>query len=323
MGLRGHFRTPWCDSGIGIRHLGRSSLPSNRKGDCRDDSDRSYGDVDRQDPSLYLFKTPERISLERKIVLKDVIKSFKEGTVALEHLSMEVQPNEIVCLLGPSGCGKSTVLNLIAGFEMSTSGEISLDGKLIAKPGPDRGVIFQEHALFPWLNVIQNISFGMKLRGGVENEMKYKESVIRYVELMGLSGFERHYPSQLSGGMKQRVAIARVLVNEPEVMLMDEPFAALDAQTRISMQMLLLNVWERLRTTILFITHDIDEAVFLGDRIYVMTARPGKIKALISVPLERPRHYEMVLTSPFNETKARIFDLIKEETATFMGCVQA
>ncbi len=252
-----------------------------------------------------------------------MIKSFKEGTVALEHLSMEVQPNEIVCLLGPSGCGKSTVLNLIAGFEMSTSGEISLDGKLIAKPGPDRGVIFQEHALFPWLNVIQNISFGMKLRGGVENEMKYKESVIRYVELMGLSGFERHYPSQLSGGMKQRVAIARVLVNEPEVMLMDEPFAALDAQTRISMQMLLLNVWERLRTTILFITHDIDEAVFLGDRIYVMTARPGKIKALISVPLERPRHYEMVLTSPFNETKARIFDLIKEETATFMGCVQA
>jgi ABC-type nitrate/sulfonate/bicarbonate transport system ATPase subunit len=146
--------------------------------------------------------------------------------------------------------------------------------------------------------------------------------VKKYVELMGLSGFEKHYPSQLSGGMKQRVAIARVLVNEPEVMLMDEPFASLDAQTRLSMQMFLLKVWERLRTTILFITHDIDEAVFLGDRIYVMTARPGKIKALIPVPLERPRQYEMVLSPTFNETKARIFDLIKEETATLTGAFE-
>jgi len=152
----------------------------------------------------------------------------------------------------------------------------------------------------------------------VEDEVRYGESVKKYVELMGLDGFENHYPSQLSGGMKQRVAIARVLVNEPEVMLMDEPFAALDAQTRLSMQMLLLEVWERLRTTILFITHDIDEAVFLGDRICVMTARPGKMKALVPVPLERPRYYEMVLTPAFNETKAKIFDLIKEETRTFM-----
>ena len=232
---------------------------------------------------------------------------------------MEVWPNEIVCLLGPSGCGKSTVLNLIAGFEFPTSGEVSLDGRPILKPGPDRGVIFQEHALFPWLNVEQNIAFGKKLRGGVGDEVRYGGSVKKYVELMGLNSFERHYPSQLSGGMKQRVAIARVLVNEPEVMLMDEPFAALDAQTRLSMQMLLLGVWERLRTTILFITHDIDEAVFLGDRIYVMTARPGRIKTLIPVPLGRPRTYEMVLSAAFNETKARIFELIKEETKTFMN----
>jgi ABC-type nitrate/sulfonate/bicarbonate transport system ATPase subunit len=252
--------------------------------------------------------------LEKKIVLKEVTKIFKGGTVALENLSMEVRPNEILCLLGPSGCGKSTVLNLIAGFEFPTSGEVSLDGRKIAAPGPDRGVIFQEHALFPWLNAIQNIAFGKKLRGNVEDEHRYRESVKKYVELMGLSGFERHYPSQLSGGMKQRVAIARVLVNEPEVMLMDEPFAALDAQTRLSMQMFLLKIWERLRTTILFITHDIDEAVFLGDRIDVMTARPGKIKSLITVSLERPRHYEMVLSPAFNETKARIFELIKEET---------
>jgi ABC-type nitrate/sulfonate/bicarbonate transport system ATPase subunit len=260
--------------------------------------------------------------LENKISLKEVTKVFGEGTVALEQLSMEVRPNEIVCLLGPSGCGKSTVLNLIAGFEFPTSGEVSLDGRSILKPGPDRGVIFQEHALFPWLNVEQNIAFGKKLRGGVGDEVCYGGSVKKYVELMGLNSFEHHYPRQLSGGMKQRVAIARVLVNEPEVMLMDEPFAALDAQTRLSMQMLLLGVWERLRTTILFITHDIDEAVFLGDRIYVMTARPGRIKTLIPVPLGRPRYYEMVLSTPFNETKARIFELIKEETKTFMNRIE-
>jgi NitT/TauT family transport system ATP-binding protein len=255
--------------------------------------------------------------LENKIFLKEVTKVFGERTIALEGLSMEVFPNEILCLLGPSGCGKSTVLNLIAGFESPTSGEVCLEGRPIVRPGPDRGVIFQEHALFPWLNVEQNIGFGKKLRGGVEDEVRYGESVKKYIELMGLGGFEHHYPRQLSGGMKQRMAIARVLVNEPAVILMDEPFASLDAQTRLSMQMFLLELWERLRTTILFITHDIEEAVFLGDRIYVMTARPGKRKALIPVPLERPRRYEMVLSSSFNETKARIFELIKEETKTF------
>jgi NitT/TauT family transport system ATP-binding protein len=261
--------------------------------------------------------------LEKKIHLREVTKVFKEGTVALEQLSMEVHSNEILCLLGPSGCGKSTVLNLIAGFEFPTSGEVSLDGKPILKPGPDRGVIFQEDALFPWLDVVQNIAFRRRLRGGVEDEAHYGESAKKYLEIMGLTGFEHHYPRQLSGGMKQRVAIARVLVNEPEVMLMDEPFAALDAQTRLSMQMLLLGVWERLRTTILFITHDIDEAVFLGDRIYVMTARPGKIKALIPVPLARPRNYEMVLSPAFNETKARIFELIREETTALANLVKA
>ncbi len=259
---------------------------------------------------------------EDKIILKNVTKSFREGTTALDGLSMEVRSNEILCLLGPTGCGKSTVLNLIAGFEFPTSGEVHLDGKPIDRPGPDRGVVFQEHALFPWLNVIQNIAFGRKVRGGVEDGARYEERVRKYIELMGLSGFERHYPSQLSGGMKQRVAIARVLVNEPEVMLMDEPFAALDAQTRIAMQMLLLRVWERLRTTILFITHDIDEAVFLGDRIYVMTSRPGRVKSLVPVPLERPRRYEMVLSPAFNATKAKIFELIKQETSTLVGSLE-
>jgi NitT/TauT family transport system ATP-binding protein len=261
----------------------------------------------------------DRSNLNHKILLRNVTKAFKGGTVALEDLSMGVRPNEILCLLGPSGCGKSTVLNLIAGFESPTSGEVTLDDRGVTAPGPDRGVVFQEHALFPWLNVTQNIAFGRKLRGAGGQDDPYREAVQKYVDLMDLGGFEKHHPSQLSGGMKQRVAIARVLVNEPEVMLMDEPFAALDAQTRLSMQMFLLKVWERLRTTILFITHDIDEAVFLGDRIYVMTSRPGRIKDLIPVPLERPRHYEMVLSPAFNETKARIFDLIRAETKTGLG----
>jgi ABC-type nitrate/sulfonate/bicarbonate transport system ATPase subunit len=250
-----------------------------------------------------------------KIALAGVGKMYGKDVVAVDKLSMEVSADEIVCLLGPSGCGKSTVLNLIAGFEFPTAGAVTLDGEVVKKPGPDRGVVFQEHALFPWLTVAENIGFGSKLRRGRGDPAHYRESVQRYVDWMGLKGFEHSYPKVLSGGMRQRTALARVLVNEPKVLLMDEPFAALDAQTRLSMQMLLLNVWERLRTTILFITHDIDEAVFLGDRIYVMTARPGRIKEVIPVPLDRPRSYDMVLSDAFNRTKARIFELIREESS--------
>ena len=253
--------------------------------------------------------------MPHKIVLAGVGKVYGEDVVAIDRLSMEGSSNEIVCLLGPSGCGKSTVLNLIAGFEFPTAGTVALDGEVVKWPGPDRGVVFQEHALFPWLTVVENIGFGSKLRRGQGDPAHYRESVHRYIDWMGLKGFERSYPKMLSGGMRQRAALARVLVNEPKVLLMDEPFAALDAQTRLSMQMLLLNVWERLRTTILFITHDIDEAVFLGDRIYVMTARPGRIKEVIPVPLDRPRTYDMVLCGAFNQTKAHIFDLIREESS--------
>lgn len=253
--------------------------------------------------------------MEHKIALAGVSKRYGTDVVAIESLAMEVHSNEIVCLLGPSGCGKSTVLNLIAGFEFPTTGTVTLDGESVQRPGPDRGVVFQEHALFPWLTVLENISFGRKLRHGQEDPALYRESAERYVAWMGLKGFEHSYPRMLSGGMRQRTALARVLVNEPKVLLMDEPFAALDAQTRLSMQMLLLDVWERLHTTILFITHDIDEAVFLGDRIYVMTARPGRIKEVIAVPLERPRNYDVVLSAAFNQTKAHIFDLIRQESA--------
>ena len=259
--------------------------------------------------------------MDHKIALRDVSKLYGPQIVALEHLSLDVQHDEILCLLGPSGCGKSTVLNLIAGFDFPSAGEVTLDGQSVLKPGPDRGVIFQEHALFPWLTVEQNISFGRKLRHVKEDETRYREEVQRYIEWMGLHGFENRYPRELSGGMKQRVSIARVLMNEPKVLLMDEPFAALDAQTRLSMQMLLLKVWERLRTTILFVTHDIDEAVFLGDRICVMTARPGRIKELLPVPLERPRQYDMVLSPEFNHTKAHVFELIRQESASLLEFV--
>ena len=248
------------------------------------------------------------------IELDNVSKAYGHDVVALHDISMSVNANEILCLLGPSGCGKSTVLNLIAGFEFPTTGEVSLDGTVVHKPGPDRGVVFQEHALFPWLTVLENIAFGRRLRNGGEDEKHYLELVHKYIAWMGLQGFEHRYPKELSGGMRQRAALARVLVNEPKVLLMDEPFAALDAQTRVSMQMLLLNVWERLRTTILFITHDIDEALFLGDRILVMTARPGRIKETIPVPLERPRSIDVVLSVPFTQTKARILKLLREES---------
>ncbi|HQR40494.1 MAG TPA: ABC transporter ATP-binding protein [Blastocatellia bacterium] len=248
------------------------------------------------------------------IALDRVGKAYAHDVVALQDISLSVGANEIVCLLGPSGCGKSTVLNLIAGFEFPTTGTVSLDGIAVRKPGPDRGVVFQEHALFPWLTVIENIAFGRKLRNGMEDEKHYLDLVDKYVGWMGLRGFEHRYPKELSGGMRQRAAIARVLVNEPKVLLMDEPFAALDAQTRASMQTLVLNVWERLRTTILFITHDIDEAVFLGDRILVMTARPGRIKEVIPVAIERPRSFDVVLSPAFTQTKARILKLLREES---------
>lgn len=248
------------------------------------------------------------------IALDRVGKAYAHDVVALQDISLSVGANEIVCLLGPSGCGKSTVLNLIAGFEFPTTGTVSLDGVAVRKPGPDRGVVFQEHALFPWLTVIENIAFGRKLRNGMEDEKHYLDLVDKYVGWMGLRGFEHRYPKELSGGMRQRAAIARVLVNEPKVLLMDEPFAALDAQTRASMQTLVLNVWERLRTTILFITHDIDEAVFLGDRILVMTARPGRIKEVIPVAIERPRSFDVVLSPAFTQTKARILKLLREES---------
>jgi ABC-type nitrate/sulfonate/bicarbonate transport system ATPase subunit len=250
-----------------------------------------------------------------KLVLRDITMVYParrgQAITAIDRLSLQVGEREIVSIVGPSGCGKSTLLRLVAGLIRPTSGEILLDGRRVEGPGADRGMVFQSYTLFPWLTVQGNVEFGLRLRGVGPEERR--AIARRYIELVGLVGFENAYPKELSGGMMQRVAIARVLANDPEVLLMDEPFGALDAQTRALMQELLLQVWEKTHKTILFVTHDIDEAIFLGDRVYVMTARPGRIKEEIPVPLPRPRALEVTTAEPFMAIKRRVLSLIREE----------
>jgi NitT/TauT family transport system ATP-binding protein len=228
---------------------------------------------------------------------------------ALDRIDLEVQSGEFVALLGPSGCGKSTLLNLAAGFESATSGTLSVNGQAVAKPGPDRGVVFQEAALFPWLSVWDNVIFGPKVQGQPASE--YTERANNMLRMVGLSDFKNHLPVQLSGGMRQRVGIARILTLGSRVLLMDEPFGALDAQTRLTMQELLLSVWQQLTPTIVFVTHDIDEALFLADTIYVMSARPGRIQARMTVPLARPRTIEDTTSAEFNSMKRDILQQIR------------
>ena len=242
------------------------------------------------------------------IRLDSVTKSFqpsgrnRSATLALEKFSLDVPDGEFLTIVGPSGCGKSTVLGLVAGFERPTSGQVLLDERPIFGPGSDRVVVFQEPGLYPWLDVRENIAFGLRLRGGRVNW----DEVHAFVEKVGLDGFERHYPNELSGGMQQRVAIARALIVAPEVLLMDEPFGALDAQTRLTMQELLLSLWGTIKTTVIFITHDVDEAILLGDRVIVMTRRPGRTADTLVVPFGRPRHVDTSLTPEFIEMKRRI-----------------
>jgi NitT/TauT family transport system ATP-binding protein len=258
----------------------------------------------------------------RKIELKAVSKSFRPRrsapeTTALEDVSFAVGDGEFVCLLGPSGCGKSTVLNLIAGFEKANRGDVLLSGRPVSRPGPDRGVVFQEAMLFPWLDVFDNITFGPRMHG--VRSADYIPAAERLIQRVGLSGFERHRPYELSGGMKQRAALARAWIGSPEVLLMDEPFAALDAQTRLMMQEQLVHLWEQSKITVVFVTHDVDEAILLADRILVMTSRPGRIKADITVTLERPRSYErLILSTKAAELKRHVFQLVREETLKTM-----
>ncbi|MBL0727171.1 ABC transporter ATP-binding protein [Piscinibacter sp. HJYY11] len=236
---------------------------------------------------------------------------------AVRSASVHVRPGEFVSLIGPSGCGKSTLLNAVAGFLKPNGGQVMLDGQAITGPGSDRGVVFQQYSLFPWMTVRKNVEFGLKMKGVSASERESQARTL--LGLAGLLSFENHYPDQLSGGMKQRVGIVRALATSPQVLLMDEPFGALDSQTRVVMQEILTNMWQRLRISVLFITHDIDEAVFLSDRIYVMTARPGRIKAELPVPLPRPRTPEMTATPEFAAMVRQIKGLIREESIAAMG----
>jgi NitT/TauT family transport system ATP-binding protein len=228
----------------------------------------------------------------------------KTGVLALDSIDMQIGEGEFVALLGPSGCGKSTLLNLLAGFEDVTEGEMLFDGAPVTKPGPDRGVVFQDAALLPWLSVWDNVVFGPRVQG--KRKAEYEDKAREILRIVGLESFHDALPVQLSGGMRQRVGIARVLVMSPRVLLMDEPFGALDAQTRLSMQQLLLDVWENLKTTVVFVTHDIDEAILLADRICVMSARPGRIIRHIKIDLRRPRSIDDLTGSDFTQYKAAI-----------------
>ncbi|MCR4841787.1 MAG: ABC transporter ATP-binding protein [Eubacterium sp.] len=247
------------------------------------------------------------VRLETKNLNK-VFHGAKGDVTAISDVNLTVNESEFVMIVGTSGCGKTTLLNIIGGLERQSSGEVLLDGKSVDGPGPERGMVFQGYSLFPWLTVRKNIEFGLKMKGMSASERA--AAADKYISLVGLEGFEDALPKELSGGMKQRVAIARTLANEPEILLMDEPFGALDAQTRVVMQELLSNIKRKTNTTILFITHDIDEAVLLGDRIYVMSRHPGTIKDVIKVNLPEERTHESLVTPEFLETKKRIMDML-------------
>jgi ABC-type nitrate/sulfonate/bicarbonate transport system ATPase subunit len=232
-------------------------------------------------------------------------------TLALQATDLDVAENDFITILGPSGCGKSTLLRIVAGLDQPTTGEVLLDGRRVEGPGADRGMVFQSYTLFPWLTVQDNVCFGLRERGMPRAQQL--EIADGFIAKVGLKGFERHFPKQLSGGMQQRTALARALANRPRMLLMDEPFGALDHQTRELMQELLLGMWEADRTTVLFVTHDIDEAVFMGSRVMVMSARPGRIKLDRTVPLAHPRHYSVKTTAAFSELKAELTEAVRVE----------
>lgn len=243
--------------------------------------------------------------------LEEVEKRFESqqgSTLALSRISFRVHRREFICVIGASGCGKSTLIRIVAGLEYPTGGRVAVDGIEVDGPGPDRGMVFQSYTLFPWLTVRRNVAFGLRMRG--DSRMDPDAEAMAWIEVVGLRGFENHYPDQLSGGMKQRVAIARALANRPRILLMDEPFGALDAQTRASMQSYLLQIWRNVEVTVLFITHDLDEAIFLADRIVVLDRDPGRVREIIEVPVPRPRVPDQLLSPQFLATRRRLEELI-------------
>lgn len=253
--------------------------------------------------------------MEALIEMKQINKVFTsndgDDITVLENINLTINKGEIYCLLGPSGCGKSTILKLLAGFDSPTHGKIYANHNEVKNVAPDRAVVFQTPNLFPWLTVYENITFGLKMKKLPATEIKEKTET--FIKAVGLTGYEQHYPYQLSGGMQQRVSIARALVNDPTILLMDEPFAALDAQTRLLMQELVMKVWEEFHTTILFITHDIDEAIFLGNKIGVMSRNPGKITEEHVINIPRPRSLEVVTTNEFTSIKSSILTRLQHE----------
>jgi NitT/TauT family transport system ATP-binding protein len=250
-----------------------------------------------------------------ELVIRNLTRTFArdDGSIltAIEEVNLTISQEEFVCVLGPSGCGKTTLLRMVAGLDFATSGDILLDGEPIRGPNPKVGIVFQEYSLFPWRNVIDNVAFGLEMLG-VGREERYQRAD-KYLELVGLSQFSRSYPSELSGGMRQRVAVARALALDPVVLLMDEPFGALDAQTRNLLQKELLEIWEKTKKTIMFVTHSVDEAVFLADRLIVLTPRPGRVCEVIPIDLERPRDRTNV---EFAQLRRKVLDLIAQPKCT-------
>ncbi len=252
-----------------------------------------------------------------RIVVEGVCKSFRQGAgTALQECTLEIRPNEVLCVIGPSGCGKTTLLRIIDGLTRADRGRVLVDGEEITCPRRDLAMVFQHFGLFPWKTVYDNIAYGLRVQGRPDQEIR--TTVPHYIQLVGLQGFERHYPYQLSGGMQQRVGLARAFAVNPSVLLMDEPFGALDAQTREVMQEELLRIWRIQRKTLVFVTHSIDEAIILGDRVALMTHRPGRIKELIDVGIPRPRDPEGVRASPRYATLRRYIwnELRPEVTAS-------
>src|ERR1700734_1824088 len=240
--------------------------------------------------------------------LNKIFESGEKSTLALKDISFTTHRREFLCVVGPSGCGKSTLVRILAGLEQHTSGDVLLLGQPVTGPGRDRGMVFQGYTLFPWLTVKKNVMFGLEVNGA--GKLESEREAMQWLELIGLEKFADVYPHQLSGGMKQRGAIVRALANQPRILLMDEPFGALDAQTRCRMQAHLLEIWRKIDITIVFITHDLDEAIFLADRILVLSAHPGKIQELIEVPVPRPRSVAQIVSPEFLATKARLEQLI-------------
>lgn len=249
-----------------------------------------------------------------KVKIENVVKKYntrKGEMIALNGVNLDIKENEFICVVGPSGCGKSTLLNIIAGLHEPTSGRVLVDGKEVDGPGPERGVVFQQYALFPWLTVLKNVEFGLKLKG-ITGEQAEAEAM-KYIKMVQLEQFVNSYPKELSGGMKQRVAIARAYAVNPAVLLMDEPFGALDAQTRTQLQTELLETWEKEQKTCFFITHDVDEAIILAQKVIIMSARPGRIKEIVDINIPYPRTQETKMTPEFLELKNHIWSQVYQE----------